>query len=1107
MKSIFVSSTFRDMHYERDIIQKTVAPIVNAEAKKHADSVSFCDLRWGIDTSDMEGSESEGKVLNVCLDTLDRSSPLMVIIIGERYGWIPSASVIEAAASRKQFTPKELDISITALEIEYGAFFKNKRALVYFREWESPTAQESKESALHQQKLAALKERLCALSGRQVKSYTAREENGKTVGLEGFAEMLTADVLAFLEEEWQETDRLSPAMREFRIHRHKIEERATLPTVFRDTEKAALSALEAGERLIAIEGQAGGGKSILFASLCKKAEALGFLVLPVICSYTAKTSSPVNVLRYFVGYLQEILGIEQEEEDLFSQEDDAEYSRSLKDATLASLMQHVYGETEIPELMEKLDDACAMCEERGLRLALMIDGEDKWQTNAASGLSCLIPSSLSTLSSITVLFTTSNPVQAPDALCLRLPALADSQAEEILEEALLDCHKELDKRVKQALLCRAKGKSPLYTKFMLSRLLMFDAKDYEKMPDIAAISAHQIATVSAAPDGLESLGASLIEAAAEKINPTLLKRVISFIALSDKGVGEEELRLLLGEEFNLLDFLHFVQYLQDEILIRENGSYDFDSLSVKAGLRAAIQDPTNDARALASVFETVFSRSVLDGGDIDFGAGAEALHLALAFYSLKELAAMLLRIREPAQSGAVSPTRAVRYETGIKTMLREEAAVLKARLLEDASSLTPAEKTALVDFFYDADSLCDLPQEEKKRLYEAFCALLATVPAANATDEMRQTRQTLFKEKILLAIETNAPFDTDLFAMQGFFKERLTYNDSLEVLDDYLCCLFSLGDAAGKEKDMEPSQIDALLLLFAEAEPLCEQVMALCKKDRDAYAVFMCHRLRLLYLHGLLLENKKSSLDALTYYLTFSLTVKLMPKWAMQAYEESYLGFSFVSEVHQRMASLYAENEMYAEAFAQTEAYMKAAQKWDSTFDFRPSVFSLHTYAMAQKGNLVRKCLKYLKALQSDAGEDIYGLSNLYRAALKEAELYLLLGDAKRAASAYIQGVEGAEALLAYRETQYQGVSNQDFWDSNCSFDALVTSSFEPILALNCFFVLEEIPRLPKELFSAFAYLKEHSADPSLWQEREINFALRCYEIESVYGEQDTSDE
>ena len=84
MRTIFVSSTFADMQYERDILRDEVAPKLNDKAREYNEHIEFCDLRWGINTEEMESEEASRKVLGVCLDEIDRTNPPMIIIIGER---------------------------------------------------------------------------------------------------------------------------------------------------------------------------------------------------------------------------------------------------------------------------------------------------------------------------------------------------------------------------------------------------------------------------------------------------------------------------------------------------------------------------------------------------------------------------------------------------------------------------------------------------------------------------------------------------------------------------------------------------------------------------------------------------------------------------------------------------------------------------------------------------------------------------------------------------------------------------------------------------------------------------------------------------------------
>ena len=43
------------------------------------------DLRWGI----TDEQKSEGKVLPICLDEIQRCRPYFIGLLGERYGWVP----------------------------------------------------------------------------------------------------------------------------------------------------------------------------------------------------------------------------------------------------------------------------------------------------------------------------------------------------------------------------------------------------------------------------------------------------------------------------------------------------------------------------------------------------------------------------------------------------------------------------------------------------------------------------------------------------------------------------------------------------------------------------------------------------------------------------------------------------------------------------------------------------------------------------------------------------------------------------------------------------------------------------------------------------------
>ena len=54
---VFVSSTFRDFHGERDVIRSVVAPALDALVAPLGARVELLDLRWGVDTSTAEDEQ------------------------------------------------------------------------------------------------------------------------------------------------------------------------------------------------------------------------------------------------------------------------------------------------------------------------------------------------------------------------------------------------------------------------------------------------------------------------------------------------------------------------------------------------------------------------------------------------------------------------------------------------------------------------------------------------------------------------------------------------------------------------------------------------------------------------------------------------------------------------------------------------------------------------------------------------------------------------------------------------------------------------------------------------------------------------------------------
>ena len=89
---IFLSSTFKDMQYERDIIQKEILPEVQDYVTKYGINLEIVDLRWGISTENVDGEDVNYKILRTCFDEIDLCKPFFMCLLGNRYGWIPDVT-------------------------------------------------------------------------------------------------------------------------------------------------------------------------------------------------------------------------------------------------------------------------------------------------------------------------------------------------------------------------------------------------------------------------------------------------------------------------------------------------------------------------------------------------------------------------------------------------------------------------------------------------------------------------------------------------------------------------------------------------------------------------------------------------------------------------------------------------------------------------------------------------------------------------------------------------------------------------------------------------------------------------------------------------------
>jgi len=138
-RPVFLSSTFKDMHAERDHLRHVIFPALAEDLRERRCHLEPIDLRMGVETVELADEEAkELQVLKVCLNEIDRSRPFLLVLLGDRYGWVPPEARMRAAAQEAGFATLVGGKSVTALEIEFGILRKDpaqrRRCLFFFRD-------------------------------------------------------------------------------------------------------------------------------------------------------------------------------------------------------------------------------------------------------------------------------------------------------------------------------------------------------------------------------------------------------------------------------------------------------------------------------------------------------------------------------------------------------------------------------------------------------------------------------------------------------------------------------------------------------------------------------------------------------------------------------------------------------------------------------------------------------------------------------------------------------------------------------------------------------------------------------------------------------------
>ncbi len=279
---VFVSSTFRDMQADRDVLVKKIFPQLRKLCEERAVTWTEVDLRWGITSEEA----AEGKVLPLCLAEIQRCRPYFIGLLGERYGWVPDADAISPQLLEDQPWLREQwdGQSVTELEILHGVLndpAMTDHAFFYFRDpahtpandvfVEALDANESKllgpheaeaRAAVRREKLKNLKQRIRDASDDGKLKYPPRENYADP---EVLGELVLADFTVLIEQLFPKEAVPDADEREAEAQEaHARAKRSCYVELPGTLEKLDAHVADDGPPLV-ITGESGGGKTALLA--------------------------------------------------------------------------------------------------------------------------------------------------------------------------------------------------------------------------------------------------------------------------------------------------------------------------------------------------------------------------------------------------------------------------------------------------------------------------------------------------------------------------------------------------------------------------------------------------------------------------------------------------------------------------------------------------------------------------------------------------------------------------------------------------------------------------------------------------------------------------
>lgn len=555
MKSIFVSSTFRDMHFERDVLCRRVAPKINRLLSPYNQSIRMLDLRWGVDTSELTEEEASERVLSVCMNAIDSCKPYIIVLLGDRYGYIPDGS----------------DISVTHMEILRGVINSTGRdhVYIYIREADYGSMPEDIKSTFVERdedscrRLKELKDELLREMPERCRRYASvwSDDEGRMVSPD-FESCILADLEEDLVKESGLVRYRSELEKQLSENERSLSDNLRYAYFDKEQIDALVVEIRNAEQPLGIIGGGGSGKSIYMSLLCSALRNEGLEAEILFCGDNAFSASVRNAAEALLCTMHSVCESEYDYEGgaLLSYDQIIERISIMRD--------------KVDKKFYFMLDGVEKCDEGMMSFVL-------WCESFLREKVCVVFSSRMT-----------EKIEGRKSSLILREIVYDRDDYFGIAKCILDKNaKSLNPSLIEAVI--DKSYTPLQIHLNIVRLLNLKQSDFDRIQELGggmdAINSYLREIIDASQDRVDyAILEYLEQLITESENPKFQVFLIGLIAFCEYGVGEEDLHAmfdLIEIDWVELDYLDFLERFSFFVRTRDNGRLDVSHDVVRDALK------------------------------------------------------------------------------------------------------------------------------------------------------------------------------------------------------------------------------------------------------------------------------------------------------------------------------------------------------------------------------------------------------------------------------------------------------------------------------------------------------------------------------------------